>query len=278
MGMNSELHFIPCLRATMIYSDDLWWLWWAFVTCSYWNLLPAPITISYPQKTALQQWFFMILHLFKSAQAISGSFTLHFSYFSRWHTQSSAPPRSFPRSELPLWEFPSRLRCIPPVAPPRYCHGSPAGPPAPLWSPAWRQIATVGSKPRGKQKDHWNTVGLVYSEVSFSVIFWILFGDSYDFLWILYDMCIIDYSCIWPRCLCWTDYLWSPLHKCLKNQGAGTDVVSTYESSNPRLAIQRLTMFDHVFPSGQWFGHTTQTWLGLGCAWNQLYDTYHAWG
>ena len=124
----------------------------------------------------------------------------------------------------------------------------------------------------------------------------ILFGDSYDFLWILYDMCIIsyvflwilydmciiDYNCIWPRCLCWTDYLWSPLHKCLKNQGAGTDVVSTYESSNPRLAIlscglsvpellpKTCSTFDHVWPRfPQWLSDLgTQPKLeSKGCAW-----------
>ena len=203
-------------------------------------LLPAPITISYPQKTALQQWFFMILHLFNSAlfrrfQAHSHSISHH---FSRWHTQSSAPPRSFPRSELPLWEFPSRLRCIPPVAPPRYCHGSPAGPPAPLWSPAWHLTSDRSGQNHGENIHHWNTrTGVFVCHLVSSFGFYlVILMISYGYC-TTYDMWIIDYNCIWPRCLCWTDYLWSPLHKCLKNQGAGTDVVSTYESSNPRLAI-----------------------------------------
>ena len=151
MGVNSELHFIPCLFTG--HYDILWWLWW---TCSYWILLqpliPAPITISYPPKNGSST---VILHdtssiQFSSFRRFQAQIKLH---FSRWHTQSWAPPRSFPCSELPLWEFPSRLRCIPPVAPPRYCHGSPAGPPAPLWSPAWHLTDRHSRvKPMGKTK------------------------------------------------------------------------------------------------------------------------------
>ena len=159
---------------------------------------------------ALKRWYFTIL------PSILTALQAFFRFFSRWHIRSLAPRRSSPRSELPLWEFPSRLRRIPPAVPPRCCHGPPAGPRAPLWSPAWHLTARRNMGNMGKHTP-WNHKD-VRILVSFSVIFWIL---VWWFLWFLVDLVRNAYSCVRPVCL-WLNNLWSSLQKCLKNQGPGT--------------------------------------------------------